>query len=89
VQKATHFNPVDIVCGLKNYKGEKFDLTEYIDHEAYFTASKSYNGAPITVLEHPGLWNGAMANWITLFVETPIETFAPVKSVNDLIHPLH
>lgn len=89
VNKATHFNPVDIVCGLKDYKGNKFDLTEFVDYEAYFTASKSRNGESITVLEHPGLWNGAMANWITLFMETPIDTFAPVKSVNDLLSPKH
>lgn len=89
VQKATHFNPVDIVCGLKDYQGNKFDLTKYVDYDAYFTAKKSRNGEDITVLEHPGLWNGAMANWITIFMETPIDTFAPVKSVNDLLHPKH
>lgn len=89
LENASHFNPVDLVCGIKNYKGEKFDLTEFIDEETYFVSSKSLNGKEIKVLEHPGLWNGAMANWITIFVEVPVETFHPVKTVNDLLQTVH
>ena len=86
---ATHFNPVDLVCCLNNYKGEHFDLLQYVDPEAGFMSSKSYEGRELKALELPGLWNGAMSNWNTLFVEVPIETFNPVKVVLDLLRPAH
>ena len=89
VKKSTHFNPVDIVCSVKNYKGEKFDLPLYVDPETGFISEKSYGGAPLKALELPGLWNGAMAHWLTLFVEVPLTTFNPVKTVNDLLRPQH
>lgn len=89
LQNATHFNPVDLVCGVKDAQGNKYDLTKYIDEETFFVASKSYQGREINVLEHPGLWNGAMANWITVFVEVPVSTFHPVKTVNDLLGEAH
>lgn len=85
----THFNPVDIVCSLKDYKGHKFDLTKYIDKEAGFISSKSKNGKDLKALELPGLWNGAMSDWNTVFIEVPIETFNPVKMVNDLLRSQH
>jgi hypothetical protein len=85
LMSATHFNPVDMVCGLKNYKGEKFDLLSFIDPYAGFISSKSYEGRTLKVMELPGLWNGAMAQWITVFVEVPSSTFHPVKTVFDLI----
>jgi hypothetical protein len=86
---STHFNPVDLVCSLKNYKGERFDLHNYIDHNTGFIAIKSKDGKQLKALELPGLWNGAMANWITVFVEVPIITFNPVKTVNDLLREQH
>ena len=86
---STHFNPVDLVCGCWNYKGEAFNLTEYVDPNTGFVSSKSKDGRELKALELPGLWNGAMADWITLFVEVPIETFNPVKTVNDLLKPMH
>lgn len=89
VDKATHFNPVDLVCGLRNYKGEKFNLLAYSDPDTGFISNKSYHGKPIKALELPGLWNGAMANWNTIFVEVPLITFNPVKTVNDLINKVH
>lgn len=89
LKAATHFNPVDLVCSTYNFKGEKFDLSQFTDPETGFVSEKSYNGQPLKALELPGLWNGAMANWLTLFVEVPIETFNPVKSVNDLLRPQH
>jgi hypothetical protein len=85
LQSATHFNPVDMVCGLKNYKGEKFDLQAFIDPCTGFISSKSYEGRTLKAMELPGLWNGAMAQWITIFVEVPSSTFHPVKTVFDLI----
>ena len=85
----THFNPVDLVCATKNYKGEKFDLLQYTDPQTGFISSKSQQGRPLKALELPGLWNGAMARWNTLFVEVPITTFNPVKTVNDLLKPQH
>ena len=87
--RATHFNPVDLVCCLRNYKGEKFDLLRHVDEEAGFISSKSYQGRPLRALELPGLWNGAMSDWNTLFVEVPLETFNPVKVVLDLLRPAH
>ncbi|MBQ5815403.1 MAG: DUF4301 family protein, partial [Flavobacteriales bacterium] len=86
---STHFNPVDLVCAVKDYKGEKIDLTEYIDHMAGFISKKSLSGRDLKALELPGLWNGAMSRWITVFVEVPIETFNPVKTVNDLLRAAH
>ena len=86
---ATHFNPVDLVCCLCDYKGEHFDLLKYVDPEAGFMSSKSYEGRDLKALELPGLWNGAMSDWNTLFVEVPIETFNPVKVVMDLLRPAH
>jgi hypothetical protein len=86
---ATHFNPVDLVCSVKNYKGGKFNLLDYTDPETGFISIKSKHGKTLKALELPGLWNGAMSNWNTLFVEVPIETFNPVKSVNDLLRWQH
>ena len=87
--RATHFNPVDLVCCLRNYKGERFDLTKYVDPDAGFISSKSYEGRELKALELPGLWNGAMSNWNTVFVEVPVETFNPVKTVLDLLRDAH
>ena len=89
VQTATHFNPVDLVCGIKDFKGESFDLTHFVDPETGFISIKSKNGTSLKAQELPGLWNGAMADWITLFVEVPIITFNPVKTVNDLLREQH
>jgi len=89
LRTATHFNPVDMVCGLLNYKGERFNLLQYIDPETGFISEKSKNGKVLKAQELPGLWNGAMADWITIFVEVPILTFNPVKTVNDLLRPQH
>jgi nicotinamide riboside kinase len=86
---ATHFNPVDLVCGLKDYKDNKFDLKLFIDANSGFIAEKTKFGKPIKAYELPGLWNGAMANWITIFVEVPLITFNPVKTVNDLLKTAH
>ena len=86
---STHFNPVDLVCGCWNYKGEAFQLTDYVDPNTGFISNKSKDGRELRALELPGLWNGAMADWITVFVEVPIETFNPVKTVNDLLKPMH
>lgn len=86
---STHFNPVDIVCGVKDYKGNNFNLTNYVDKSTGFISTKSKDGQLIKAQELPGLWNGAMANWITLFVEVPIETFTPVKTINDLLREEH
>jgi len=87
--QSTHFNPVDLVCGVKNYKGEKFNLLNYVDKQTGFISNKSKNGKELKALELPGLWNGAMSDWNTIFVEVPIETFNPVKTVNDLLRPEH
>ncbi len=89
MMRSTHFNPVDLVCGVKNYRGEKFDLLKYVDKNTGFISSKSKNGKALKALELPGLWNGAMSDWNTVFVEVPIETFNPVKTVNDLLRPEH
>jgi len=89
VSSATHFNPVDLVCGLRNYRREKFNLSEYIDPETGFISEKSGDGKTLKALELPGLWNGSMADWITVFVEVPIQTFTPVKTINDLLRPEH
>ncbi|WP_396144394.1 DUF4301 family protein [Flavobacterium sp.] len=89
LEKSTHFNPVDLVCSSKNFKGEYFDLTQYIDNNTGFIVEKNNNGKPLKAYELPGLWNGAMANWLTVFVEVPLFTFNPVKTVNDLLKPAH
>ena len=89
MQEATHFNPVDLVCCLRNSLGEKFDLPEYVDPDTGFISSKSYQGRELKALELPGLWNGAMSDWLTSFVEVPVETFNPVKVVLDLLKPAH
>ncbi|MBN2777785.1 MAG: DUF4301 family protein [Bacteroidales bacterium] len=86
---ATHFNPVDMVCYLKDQTGKKIDLNKYVDKNACFISDKTYNGKNIKVLEHPGLWNGAMSDWLTVFVEVPLETFNPVKELNDLLRKMH
>ena len=89
VSKATHFNPVDLVCGVRNFKGENFDLRKYVDPKTGFISKKSKEGRDLKAQELPGLWNGAMADWITVFAETPLITFNPVKTVNDLLRPQH
>lgn len=89
LKNATHFNPVDIVCSVKNYKGEKFDLTKYVDYNTAFITSKTKSGKDLKALERPGLWNGSMAFWNTIFVEVPLITFNPVKTVNDLLKAPH
>lgn len=88
-KKATHFNPVDLICYVKNYKGEKFDLLNFTDPETGFISQKSKDGRDLKAQELPGLWNGSMSNWNTVFVEVPIETFNPVKTVNDLLREEH
>lgn len=88
-KNATHFNPVDLVCAIKDYKGNKFDLRDYIDVNSGFIVDKNKEGKPLKGYELPGLWNGAMAKWITVFVEVPLITFNPVKTVNDLLKPAH
>ena len=88
-EKATHFNPVDLVCGLKDYRGEAFDLLKYVDPSTGFISQKSKDGRDLKAQELPGLWNGAMANWITLFVEVPLATFNPVKTIMDLLRKEH
>ena len=89
MKEATHFNPVDLVCGVMRYDGTKYDLTQYTDPKTGFISSKSAGGRELRAQELPGLWNGAMANWNTLFVEVPITTFSPVKVVQDLLRPEH
>ena len=88
-QHSSYFNPVDIVCWLKDYQGKKFDLSKFTNPDTAFISEKSQAGQVFKVLEHPGLWNGAMADWITLFVEVPIATFSPVKTITDLLRPQH
>jgi hypothetical protein len=89
VHGATHFNPVDLVCSVVDFKGGKFDLLKFIDANTGFISQKSKDGRELKALELPGLWNGAMSNWNTIFVEVPIETFNPVKIVNDLLRKEH
>jgi hypothetical protein len=88
-QEGTHFNPVDLVCGLKDYKGESYNLPDFVDPQTAFISSKSKDGKELKALELPGLWNGAMSNWNTIFVEVPLSTFNPVKTVNDLLRAEH
>lgn len=89
LKNATHFNPVDLVCGVKNYKGKKFDLTKYVDPKTAFITMKTNAGKELKALELPGLWNGSMANWNSIFVEVPLITFNPVKTVTDLLKTTH
>ena len=86
---SSHFNPVDIVCSLHDRTGQPYDLESFVDPSTYFVASKEIGGQQVRVLERPGLWNGAMANWNTTFVEVPEETFSPVKTLFDLLRPSH
>lgn len=85
----THFNPVDLVCAIKDYEGNAFNLVDYVDESTGFISSKSKNGRELKALELPGLWNGAMSDWNTIFVEVPLSTFNPVKTVNDLLRDSH
>lgn len=87
--QGTHFNPVDLVCAIRNYKGEKFDLPKFVDPATGFISYKSKDGKELKALELPGLWNGAMSDWNTIMVEVPLATFNPVKTVNDLLRPQH
>ena len=88
-KNGTHFNPVDLVCAVKDYKGKKFNLPDFVDPQTGFISFKSKNGKELKALELPGLWNGAMSNWNTVFVEVPLGTFNPVKTVNDLLREQH
>ena len=87
--QGTHFNPVDLVCAIRDYKGNKFNLQQYVDPATGFSSHKSKSGKELKALELPGLWNGAMSDWNTIFVEVPLETFNPVKTVNDLLREQH
>jgi hypothetical protein len=89
VSSSTHFNPVDLVCGIKDSKGRPFALNRFVDHEAVFISQKSKDGKDLKALELPGLWNGAMAYWNTVFADVPLITFNPVKTVNDLLRKEH
>ena len=84
-----YFNPVDLVCGIRDHRGNPFPLDRFVDREAVFISNKSYQGRELKALELPGLWNGAMAHWNTVFIEVPITTFSPVKTVLDLLKPEH
>ena len=88
-RSATHFNPVDLVCGVRDFRGRKFDLMAFRDENTGFISHKSKDGRDLKAQELPGLWNGAMADWNTLFVEVPVAMFNPVKTVNDLLRPQH
>jgi hypothetical protein len=89
LKSATHFNPVDLVCGLRDFRGRPFDLRRFVDSNAVFIAHRSQDGRDLWALERPGLWNGGMAGWNAVFVETPIATFSPVKTVFDLLREEH
>ena len=89
LKHATHFNPVDLVCGIKDYKGTIFNLDKFVDPQTAFITRKTIEGKDIKAMELPGLWNGSMANWNTIFVEVPLVTFNPVKTVIDLLKPAH
>lgn len=88
-ESSTHFNPVDMVCYVNDYKGKRFDFTQFADQDAYMVLCKEIDGKKVKVLEQPGLWNGGMANWNTILVEVPIKTFNPVKTINDLLRHEH
>lgn len=89
LKESSHFNPVDLACAIRDFEGRKFNLPDFVDVETGFISSKSRKGTEFKALELPGLWNGAMSNWNTVFVEVPAETFNPVKTVNDLLRPAH
>ena len=89
IKSGTHFNPVDLVCYIKDYKGNKFNLKEYVDKQTGLISEKSKSGTTIKALELPGLWNGSMSDWNTIFVDVPLATFNPVKTVNDLLRVQH
>ena len=89
LSSSTHFNPVDLVCGTRDYRGRYFDLRKYVDPDTGFIAKKTKGAQTVKSQELPGLWNGAMADWITLFVEVPLATFNPVKTINDLLRKEH
>ena len=89
MQNATHFNPVDLICSFKDQNGNAFNLLKYRDPQTGFISGKSKDGKELKAQELPGLWNGAMSDWNTIFVEVPIETFNPVKTVNDLLREQH
>jgi hypothetical protein len=88
-ESSTHFNPVDLVCGVRDYLGRPFNLMDFTDPQTGFISIKSYEGRELKALELPGLWNGGMANWNTIFVEVPILTFNPVKTLFDLLRKAH
>lgn len=89
LKNSTHFNPVDLVCGIRNHAGEKYNLLDFVDDKQGFITGKTKDGKELKALELPGLWNGAMAYWNTIFVEVPLVTFNPVKTVNDLLKTSH
>lgn len=89
LKESTHFNPVDLAVSVRDYKGDKFDLTKYVDKTTGFISQKSVEGTEIKALELPGLWNGAMSDWNSIFIEVPAQTFNPVKTVNDLLRQAH
>ena len=89
MNKSEYFNPVDLVCGINDFQNKKFDLKQYIDKNTGFITEKSKDGIPLRAMEKPGLWNGAMANWNTIFVAVPASTFTPVKVVTDLLLAAH
>ena len=89
LESSTHFNPVDIVCGLRDYRGKPFDLRKFVDPDTGIITTKPHQGRTLKALEHPGLWNGSMTHWNTIFVEVPAITFNPVKTVLDLLRPEH
>jgi hypothetical protein len=86
---ATHFNPVDMACALRDGHGQPYDLARFVDQGTAIVTTKVQNGQPVRILERPGLWNGSMAGWLTIFVELPESTFNPVKTVLDLLRPAH
>ena len=89
IKSASHFNPVELFCSVRNFKKEQFDLTDFVNEEHYFLVRKTQDDQDIQYIERPGLWNGAMANWLTLFVEVDPKCFSPVKSVLDLLDDAH
>jgi len=88
-RSSTYFNPVDLVCGIRNYNGEKFDLNLYANRDAVFISQKTHEDGELKALELPGLWNGSMAYWNSAFIEVPLETFNPVKTIDDLLRKSH
>jgi hypothetical protein len=87
--RSTHFNPVDLVCAMNDRRGRRYDLSKFVDPDAVFISKKSFDGRELRALERPGLWNGGMSGWNTVFVEVPGSTFHPVKTVFDLLRPSH